>query len=146
MLPCDKTIPFLTRHVFIPRITNHCLKFKWVEWLIWHFDSPYRYFCLMFDILLLSHFNSIDWFTLSFMMVSCSKGHVQYWVVGVMIIRGTIWSKRSMCMFEHVFNKFQNTRLTYMTNRIYGVKTRCKWLNLNDTSPNDAQTSSPRMK
>jgi len=34
-----------------------------------------------------------------------------------------------------------------MTSRMYGIKTRCKLsLNLNDTSPNDAQTSSPRVK
>jgi hypothetical protein len=52
-----------------------------------------------------------------------------------------------MCMFEYVFSKFQNTRLAYMKSKIYGIKTRCKLrLNLNDTSPNDAQTSSLRVK
>ncbi len=49
-------------------------------------------------------------------------------------------------MFEHDLSKFQNTTLTYMTRKIYGIKTRCKWLDLNDTNPNDAQTSSPIVK
>jgi hypothetical protein len=60
-----------------------------------------------------------------------------------MNIKGTIWSKRSMCMFEHIFSKFQNTRLAYMTSKAYGIQIKCKWFDLNDTSPNDAQTSSP---
>jgi hypothetical protein len=30
-----------------------------------------------------------------------------------------------------------------MTSIIYGIKTRCIWFDLNDTSPNDAQTSNP---
>jgi hypothetical protein len=61
-------------------------------------------------------------------------------------IKGTIWSEKSMCMFEHVSNKFQNTRLMYMTSTVYGIESRCKWFDLNGTSPNDAQTSSPIMK
>jgi hypothetical protein len=31
-----------------------------------------------------------------------------------------------MCMFEHIFNKFQNTRLAYMTSRANGIKVKCK--------------------
>jgi hypothetical protein len=31
-----------------------------------------------------------------------------------------------------------------MTSRIYGIKTRCKWFDLNDTSPNNAQTLNPK--
>ncbi len=46
-------------------------------------------------------------------------------------------------MFEHIFNKFYNTGLMYMTNKVYGIKTRCKWFDLNDTNPNDAQTLNP---
>jgi hypothetical protein len=46
-------------------------------------------------------------------------------------------------MFENILNKFQNIRLAYMTSRAYGIKIRCKCFDLNNTSPNDAQTSSP---
>jgi len=56
-------------------------------------------------------------------------------------VRGTIWFERSMCMFEHVFSKFYDTGLVYMASRIYGIKTRCKWFDFNDTNPNDAQPS-----
>jgi hypothetical protein len=44
-------------------------------------------------------------------------------------------------MFEHIFNKFYDTVLLYMASIIYGIKTRCKWFDFNDTNPNDAQPS-----
>jgi hypothetical protein len=48
-----------------------------------------------------------------------------------------------MCMFEHVFSKFQNIGLVYITSTIYGFEIRCKLLDLNATSPNDAQNLKP---